>query len=93
MITLKAMLPILYRSTQYDPGDALPADDEATVAAWLEAGSAKWIEEDEDIQTPPKARRKAAPAGLPGKSSDGDPEALVGKVPDRPQRKKTRKKA
>ena len=53
------MRPVLYRSVQYEAGDALPADDQATVAAWLEAESAKWLD-DEGAEAPaPKAKRTA----------------------------------
>lgn len=87
------MLPVLYRSKQYEAGDALPADDQDTVAAWLEAGSAKWLD-DEGAEAPaPKAKRKAAQPGLTGTSSDGDHEALVGRIPDEPKRKRGGKKA
>ena len=79
-MTLTAMLPVLYRSTQYEPGDTLPADDTALVAAWLEAGSARWLEDaDEARPAPLKVRMVMPEPGKPGKSSDGDPEALVGK--------------
>ena len=86
-MTLRAMLPILYRSTQYEIGSTLPADDARTVEAWLEAGSAKWLS-DEEAAPAPKAKAKTAQPGLTGKSSDGDPEALVGRVTDTPQRRK-----
>lgn len=78
-MTLTAMLPVLYRSTQYEPGDTLPADDAALVAAWLEAGSARWLEDENEAQPAPKAKLVCAEPGKPGKSSDGDPAALVGK--------------
>lgn len=88
---LVAQIPVLYRSRQYGAGDRLPANDPAMVDAWLEAGSAVW--EDEDKQTAPqpaKATPKSAPAGLPGHSSDGDPDALIGKVPPRGRGKRTK---
>lgn len=91
-MTLRARLPVLYRSTQYRPGDVLPADDDAMVAAWLETRAAVWLD-DEAVTAAPKAKPAAAQAGLTGKSSDGDPEALVGRVSDRPERKRSRKKA
>jgi hypothetical protein len=87
------MLPVLYRSVQYEAGDALPADDQDTVAAWLEAGSAKWLD-DEGAEAPaPKAKRKTAQPGLTGTSSDGKHDSLVGRIPDEPRRKTGRKKA
>lgn len=90
-MTLKAMRPVLFRSVQFETGDTLPADDGATVDAWLEAGSARWVEDEVPTKTP-KAKRKTAPSGLAGKSSDGDPEALVGRIPGKPERKRSRKK-
>lgn len=92
-MTLRAMLPVLYRSTQYRAGDALPADDQATVNAWLEAGSAKWVDDEEPSKPKPKARLKTAKPGLTGSSSDGDPEALVGRIPDEPRRRVGGRKA
>ena len=91
---LKATRPVLLRNTQYRTGDTLPADNELMVEAWLEAGSAVWTDEDE---TAPEEAAKAvpvtAPPGQPGLSSDGDPDALIGRVPDKPPRKRsTRKK-
>lgn len=91
-MTLRAKLPILYRSKQYEVGNALPADDSALVEAWLESGAAVWLD-DEAVTEAPKAKPAAAQPGLTGKSSDGDPEALVGRVPERPERKRGRKKA
>jgi len=87
---LVAMRSVLYRSTQYEVGEALPADNQAMVSAWLEAGSAVWKDEDEETAPPPKAKRVTAPPGTQGISSDGDPEARVGRIPDKPERKKPR---
>lgn len=85
-MTLTAMLPVLYRSTQYEPGDTLPADDAALVEAWLEAGSAKWLQDIDEAQPAQKAKLAMAEPGKPGLSSDGDPEALVGKPASRKRR-------
>lgn len=93
MTTLRAMRPILYRSTQYREGDALPADHEPTVAAWLEAGSAKWIDDEGLSKKAPKAKPVTAPPGQTGLSSDGDPDARVGHLPDKPSRKSVKKSA
>lgn len=90
-MTLKARLPILYCSAQYGVGDALPAGNAALVEAWLESGAAVWLD-DEAATEAPKAKPAAAQPGITGKSSDGDPEALVGRVPDKPERKRSRKK-
>jgi len=89
---LTAMRSVLYRSTQYEAGDALPADNQAMVEAWLEAGSAVWKDEDEETEAPKKAKRATAPPGTTGLSSDGDPEARAGRLPDRPERKAAAKK-
>ena len=89
---LVAKRSVLFRSTQYEAGDALPADNPAMVDAWLLAGSAVWIDEGEKTEAPKKARRATAPPGTTGISSDGDPEARVGRLPDRPERKATPKK-
>ena len=91
-MTLRATRPVLYRSIQYETGDVLPGDDEATVNAWLEAKSAAWID-DEETTVAPKAKRMTAQPGRTGKSSDGDPEALVGRIPDEPKRKRGGKKS
>lgn len=81
---LRASRPVLIGCTQYGAGDQLPVTNEALVGAWLEAGSAVWVDEDEEraAAETPKAKTIAL-AGLPGKSSDGDPDAMVGKVPAR----------
>lgn len=89
---LTATRSVLYRSSQYEVGDALPADNQAMVDAWLEAGSAVWKDEDEKTETPPKAKRVTAPPGTTGISSDGDPEARVGRIPDRQEKKAAPKK-
>ena len=86
-MSLRAKLPILYKSQQYRVGDTLPATDDRMIAAWIKAGSAFWDEVDVPEKAP-KAQVVTAEAGLPGKSSDGDPEALVGKVPKRAPRKR-----
>ena len=91
-MTLRAILPILHRSTQYRPGDTLPADDARTVDAWIEAGSATWVDDEEPAAPAAKAKCKTAQPGITGKSSDGDPEALAGRIPDKPERKRKRKK-
>ena len=74
---------ILYNSTQYKPGDVLPANDPEMLAAWLEAGTAKWL--DETVVNSMKAQSVTALAGMYGTavSSDSeDGEDLVGRVPE-----------
>lgn len=73
---------ILYNSTQYKPGDELPANDPEMLAAWLEAGTAKWVDET-DVSTM-KAQSATALVGMYGtavSSDSGDGEDLVGRVP------------
>jgi hypothetical protein len=75
------MIPVLYCSRQYKTGDALPATDKALVDAWIEAGSAIWIDDEEIPAVRAKAIPASVPAGIYGRSSDGDPEAVMGRVP------------
>ena len=82
---LIAVYPILYRSKQYGGGQGLPADDESMVQAWLDAGTAAWM--DPEAPPPAKAKPAAAEAGLAGESVNGETdENLVGKVPKIPAR-------
>jgi hypothetical protein len=86
---LKAKLPVLYRSKQYRAGDILPADDAAMVEAWIEAGSAVLVDDEEPApEKSAKAKPASATAGMPGLSSDGDPDALIGRIPARGRGKK-----
>lgn len=89
---LVAKLPILYRSNLYEVGDKLPADNQSMVDAWVDAGSAVWKDEDEGKAKTPKAKSVTAPLGTEGISSDGDPKAKVGRLPDTPTRKTAPKK-
>ena len=45
MKKLIAIYPILYLSKQYEPGETLPANNQAMVDAWLEAKTAEWRDE------------------------------------------------
>lgn len=88
---LIAAYPILYRSRQYWVGEELLADDAGMVQAWIEAGTAAWV--DPDTQKPPKAKPAAAEAGLAGESPNGETdENLVGKVPKTPTRSTGRRR-
>ena len=58
-MSLVALRPILYRSTQYKEGDVLPADDPKMVEAWVDAGSAGWADEDEPKAKPAEAEPEA----------------------------------
>lgn len=96
MNALIAKRPILYRSYQYQAGDILPTDDQGTVDAWLEAGSAEWVPV-EDLLAPeaPKAKPATATPGLAGTAvgGEGAEDNLVGRVPNTPERSKAKCKA
>lgn len=85
---LVAQTHILHLSHQYKPGDILPANYPDMVEAWIEAGTAAWVDEE---KLKPKASLAAAISGLVGRavSSESDGEAdLVGRVPQTEARKK-----
>lgn len=87
---LVAQTHILHLSHQYKPGDILPANYPDMVEAWIEAGTAAWVDE-EELKPKPKASLAAAISGLVGRavSSESDGEAdLVGRVPQTEARKK-----
>ena len=46
MKRLIATYPILYLATQYAIGDEIPASNPKMVEAWLNAGTAKWQEDE-----------------------------------------------
>lgn len=75
--------------TRYRPGDFLPADH-PDAAAWVEAGSAKWVDANYAPPKYPKATPAVATAGLPGLAIGGEAtgDDLVGRVPDTPKRKR-----
>lgn len=90
MQRLTAQTSILFESKIYKPGEELPAKNPVMVEAWLEAGTAVWID-DEQIKAPVKARPRTAEPGLPGvavHSESENGENLVGKVPKTNSRKK-----
>ena len=83
MKKLIAKQSILFESKLYSPGAELPTKNADMVKAWLDAGTAVWVE-DETNNTKAKARPKTAEPGLPGdvvvsESENGD--NLAGKVP------------
>ena len=91
---LKALRPVLYLAHQYSVGESLPVNDPEMVDIWIEAGTAVW-EEDAEAAAP-KAIPASALDGMPGESSDGDADALIGRVPvteERKAAKPRRKKA
>lgn len=90
MKVLTAKQSILFESKIYAPGDKLPAHNEAMVKAWLEAGTAVWID-DATTDTKAKAKPRTATPGLSGEavaSESEDGENLVGRVPKTTRRKK-----
>lgn len=91
MQVLTAQQDILFESKIYAPGDELPTKDAAMVEAWIEAGTAVWIDNEKSETPKAKARPRTAEPGQPGaaaasESEDGD--NLVGKVPKTTSRKK-----
>lgn len=84
---LIALRPVLYLARQYGAGDELPTSDPDMVKAWISAKTAVWKEESTAADAP-KAKPVTAEAGMPGKSSTGDLNDLIEKVPKTPERKK-----
>ena len=90
MQKLTAKASILFESKIYKPGEELPANNPAMVEAWLEAGTAVWIDP-ETISTKAKAKPKTAEPGLPGAavaSESENGENLAGKIPKTTSRRK-----
>ena len=91
---LVATCPILYLSHQYNEGDVLPASNEDMVDAWLQAGTAKWVDGSKSsAPEPAKAVMACAEPGIPGSnvvSTTAEPsdEHLIGRVPKTGRRKK-----
>lgn len=86
---LIAQTYILYNSKHYKPGDVLPANDPDMLLAWIDAGTAAWVDAKE------LEREKAIPvtavAGIYGSSTSSDSdngENLVGRVPANSSRNK-----
>lgn len=86
---LIAQTYILYNSKHYKPGDVLPANDPDMLAAWIEAGTAAWVDARELEHE--KAIHVTAVAGIYGSSTSSDSdngENLVGRVPANASRSK-----
>ena len=91
MQKLTAQKDILFENRIYAPGEELPTKNEVMVKAWLAAGTAVWIDDEQPEEPKAKARPKTAEPGLPGAavaSESEDGENLVGKVPKTTSRKK-----
>lgn len=99
MVKLIAKYPILYLSKQYDIGDELIANNPEMVKAWLDAGTAEWVEDEESVSDgitdekseeelpPATATPVVAEAGLAGDAIGSETEEnLVGKIPKTPAR-------
>lgn len=90
MQRLTAKTSILFESKMYKPGEELPVKNPAMVEAWLAAGTAVFID-DEQPKAPAKARSRTAEPGQPGvavHSESENGEDIVGKVPKTTSRKK-----
>lgn len=83
---------ILHGAKYYAPGEELSTKDAELMQCWLLSGAARLVKTEEPAKKKGKATLQTAEPGLPGKSSDGDPEALTGKVPKTPQREKAPRK-
>ena len=89
MMKFVAKCPILCLAHLYEPGEELPTANAEMMLAWLEAGSAEWVEEDKHTDpSSPKAISLTAEPGMPGLAlpSCGQGEDLAGKVPSRRRR-------
>lgn len=99
MRKLIAKYPILYLSKQYDIGEELVANNPEMVKAWLDAGTAEWVEDEESVSdgtTDEKSEEElpnatatpvVAEAGLAGDAVGAETdENLVGKIPKTPTR-------
>lgn len=77
---LIAVLPILFESRQYKPGDVLPAHNLEMLELWIENGAAKWMSAEQTNTM--RARPVSATAGLPGRAVPSSREDLAGRIPD-----------
>lgn len=90
MQKLTAQRSILFENRIYAPGETLPAHNAAMVEAWINAGTAVWIDSD-TTSTKVKAKPKTAEPGLPGAAVASESESgenLAGKVPKTTSRRK-----
>lgn len=90
MKNLTAQRSILFENRIYAPGEKLPTHNAAMVEAWLNAGTAVWIDS-EETKAPAKAKLCTAESGLAGEamaSESENGENIAGKVPKTTRRKK-----
>lgn len=93
MKKLIAKKTILFESKLYEVGTELPTHNKAMIEAWVEAGTAVWVEESVSTEksVPVKAKPKTDEPGLPGQAVSSESETgedLVGKVPKTKARSK-----
>lgn len=81
---LTAILPILFESRQYAPGDVLPTHNAEMVELWLEGKAAEWMtQSSESVQ----ARPITAYSGRSGLATPASgKEDLTGRLPWSPRR-------
>lgn len=76
----------------YRPGDILPSEDRGLVEAWIEAGTAVWMDPAEYMTAPTSGTAKLVTAmpGLTGLAVGGEATGneMVGRVPLTPERRK-----
>ena len=61
-MTLTALRPILLDNTQYERGDALPANNPDLVEAWIECGSAEYRRQRGQARKPGAPESRSLPA-------------------------------
>lgn len=86
---LIAVLPILFESHLYNPGDKLPCHNIDMVDAWIVCGSAEWKAPDADKKV--KVKSASATPGMTGMAVPSGEEDLAGKLPASPRRGRGRK--
>lgn len=88
MKRLIAVFPILFESTNFEPGDELPTHNAGFVEIWTGNGAAVWRDTEEQQKRGSKARQMTATTGFPGDAcpSSGTGQDLVGKPPSRKSR-------
>ena len=80
MRKLIAKYPILYLSKQYDIGEELVANNPEMVKAWLDAGTAEWVEDEESVSDgdkDEKSEEELPPADKDEKSEEELPPATA----------------
>lgn len=84
---LIAVLPVLFESGQYKPGDVLPTHNAEMVKAWIEYGAATWKKE-----VYVKAVSVTAPAGMTAISApEMSEDDMTGKIPEKKDAQKGKK--